>query len=561
MGSHQRKSAPAPAQKLTLPSRPTGHTPVTKTSAQTTKEALARYAISLAALEAILPTLPTFDTVITTVDPRRRGVMRQAIAEADRLAEAERIERRAIIRLELSKRGKADASRLTRKGTELSKQVTLLFERAEEIFNEGKGIPQSPAILTAHEERGIFKAFRSHRERFWTALHMVPFVRDRVIQELQEIRSGPLMISQVVSSPRSKGKTEDQLSRHVDANISTVVGMLGRERGKPGLLNSAKIATLLVEIPLAAERLTVMMNEVISRTQEMREIHTRLAKRHGSLVTAAVRSDPDYQLFLERSNDLGGPLKHAETVCRTLKALQEPYQRLKDYVVNANLRLVAKIACSRETSPDKSDELKQDGVLGLMRAIEKFDVDTGLKLSTVATWWIRQMVMRKRPLYNHQITLPPHRVNVLVKVAVADSEIKKVTDSQLGKKLKVDTDVIRSMRLQLRPMLSLSPRDAENRTLGDLLPDRREEPVLDGASQLELRERIQTMLRRIHPRLTDIINKRFGLKGSPMTLEQIARQMGITRERVRQLESRALRKIRSGPLAKMLSDFTSAPLD
>lgn len=522
---------------------------------------MTRYNAAITALDTLIPALPTLDVVITTVDPQRRSMMRQALAEADRLAKAEQTERRAINRLQLSKRGKAEVSKLTRKGTELSKQVTLLFERAEELFNEGKGIPQSPAILTPHEERVIFRAFRSHRERFWTALHMVPFVRDRVTQELQEVRSGPLKISQVVSSPRSKGRTEEQLTRHVDANISTVVGMLEREHGNPGLLNSAKIATLLVETPLAAERLTVMMTEVISRTQEMREIHTRLAKRHGSRVTAAMRSDPEYHLFLERCNELGGALKHAETVCRTLKALQEPYQRLKDYVVNANFRLVAKIACSRERSPDKSDELKQDGVLGLMRAVEKFDVDTGLKLSTVATWWIRQMVMRKRPLYNHQITLPPHRVEVLVKVATADAEGKKVTDSQLGKRLKVDKDVIRSMRLQLRPMLSLSPRDHENRTLGDLLPDRREEPVLDGASQLELKETIQATLRRIHPRLADIINKRFGLKGPPMTLEQVARQMGITRERVRQLEARALRKIRSGPLARVLSDFTSAPLE
>ena len=551
---HRKNSSVPPVQPKPSP-KPQAPSLPSKVSVSTTKEVVNHYGTLLTALGALVPTLPNIAVLVTTVEERRRAEIRRVVDEAVQLSAKEQTERRVIQRLPLSKRAKAEVSKLTRKGAELSKRVASLSERAEELFADGKRIPENPSLLDAHEEKDLFKALRQHRERFWTALHMVPFVREQVIQELREAREGGLKISQVVTSPRSKGKTEAQLARHVDTNVATSAGMLEREHGRPGLLNSAKIATLLVETPLAADKLIGMMNEVVSRSETLRTVQSHLVTHYGALTTPNAHKDPEHPLYLQLTKDFGGTLQHAEMQCRTLKALQEPYQRIKDYIVNANLRLVGKIACSRERNPERQEELKQDGVLGLMRAIEKFDVDTGLKLSTVATWWIRQMVLRKRPLYYHPIALPPHRVDVFIKVSAADAEATKSSDAQLSKQLKVDNEVIQAMRLQARPVLSLSARDQQDRSLAEIIPGRREEATIDAASQIELREKIEAMLRRIQPRLADILRKRFGLQGAPMTLDQVARQMGITRERVRQLEAKALNKIRSGPLAKMLEDF------
>ncbi len=514
-----------------------------------------RYNSTVTALDALVPTLPNIAALVTTIDDGRRAAIRNALEEAACMARVEQSERRSILRLPLSKRTRAEVSKMTRKGAEFSKHVLSLSDRAEELFSSGKSIPASPALLTAHEERDLFKAFRQYRERFWTAMHMVPFVRDLVLNELSEIRRNNLKVANVVMSPRSKGKGEAQLARHVDANVATASGMLEREHGKPSLLNSAKIATLLVETPLVAERLTQLMADVVTRTEELRVLRSRLSARYGSIGNFAAKKDPEYPLYVQGIEELGGRLEHAELQCRTLKALQEPYQRIKDYIVHANLRLVGKLVTMHEKIPDNQDELMQDGVIGLMRAIEKFDIDTGLKLSTAATWWIRQAIFRKRPTYHHPIALPAHHMEVFKRIVLAEGEEAKPSDRDLSKQFKIEEAAVQALRVRARPVLSISGRDEEERSLGEIIPDRREETVLDGASQLELREKIQMMLRRIHPRYAEILSKRFGLEDAPLTLDQIARQMGITRERVRQLEAKALNKIRGGPLAQMLEEY------
>lgn len=509
------------------------------------------YKENVAFLEKVSATLPNLAVLVTTVNPARRDELRRVVAEALRLSEVVRSEGRVLQKVRLPPADRSEVQKTTRKGVELSKKIGGLWARVEEIFEGGKSLPLVPARLSASDEKVLCKAMAEHRKRFWTALHMVPFIRDHALSELDRVRDGNLKASRVVFTKRSEKKSEAKLTRHVDANARTVRGMLSRADRKPGLLDSAKIATLLIEVPLTPEKQGLLMEDLSSRTKELRSLGDRLTRRYGSVMTFAAQKDPDYELYITRSQELGGGVEHAETQCRVLEALMEPYQRIKDYLVNANIGLVGRVVSSQEPHED----LMQDGKIGLMRAVDKFDYETGFKLSTVATWWITQSVRRSRPTYQHPIDLPGHQVTALGRVSKADTEAGSLSHQELGEKLNLEEDVVEALRRRLRGVTRLSSSNDDGVSIGEGLEDYRSEGVLDVVQRRELADRIRSMLARIDRRSAEIIRLRFGLDGEPWTLEAVAGHFQVTRERVRQIQAKAINKIRSGHLAKMLEDF------
>ena len=547
-GSKPQESAKAPS-----PSSLDGKLPESKRVP--VQEIIRVHQEAVASLERFSATLPTLSTIVTTIDARRREELSRILSEGLRLAEVERRGRRAIQRVSLSKQNRAEVSRTTKKGHELGRRIIDLSERAEQLFDAGGSIPLRPEVPAARDEVDLCEAMVRHRNRFWTALHMVPFVREHSLRELDRVRNGDLKASLAIVTKRSENKSEAQLTRHVRANAQTVRGMLERNDWNPGLLNSAKIATLLIEVPLTAEKQALLMKDLSSRTKELRELGDRLTQRHGSVSNLAAQRDPDYELFVARTRELGGGVEHAEVQCRVLGALREPYHRIKDYLVNSNIGLVGRVVSSHERVLDRQEELMQDGVLGLMRAIEKFDPEMGLKLSTIATWWIAQAILRHRPNYQAPISLPSHQMRALGMVHKADAEQRSLSNAELAEKLDLRPDVVEALRTRLRGMKSLSSSFDEVSSLGERIEDPRDETVLSTVGKRELGDRIRAMLARMEPRSAEVLRLRFGLDGDPLTLEQIAQRFSVTRERIRQIEAKALNKIRSGHLRKSLEGF------
>lgn len=504
-----------------------------------------------ASLERFSTSLPTIAVIVTTVDPQRRDELTRTLAEGRRLCEVERCERRVIQKLRLSPLIGGELAQTIRTAVELSKKIESLSDRAKELFSGGSSIPSFPGRLSSSDEKVLCEAMVQHRKRFWTALHMVPFTRQHALSQLDSVREGVVKASLVVFSKRSENKSAAQLKRHIDINARTVRGMLSRDDWMPGLINSAKIATLLIEVPLLAEKQILLLEDLLTRTKELRELHDRLTQLYGSLDTFAVQKDPDYQTYLARTKELGGGIEQAELQCRVFQALHRPYQRIKDYLVNANIGLVGKVVSSKEPH----DELMQDGTLGLMRAVEKYDHETGYKLSTVAMWWITQSVHRCRPTYQNPIRLPVHQFKRLGMVGKADAQVGSLSHSELAEKLNLEKDVVEALRLRLRGMRRLSSVDEESPSLGERIEDYRAEAVLDVVEKRELGDRIRAMLVRMEPRSAEVLRLRFGLDGDPLTLEQIAQRFSVTRERIRQIEAKALNKVRSGHLRKSLEGF------
>jgi len=273
---------------------------------------------------------------------------------------------------------------------------------------------------------------------------------------------------------------------------------------------------------------------------------------------------------IERGKDAYDKLGQVSRNCnatlrRELDSLVEDGQYAREHLGRANTRLVVSIAKRYMGQGLPFPDLIQEGNVGLMRAVDKYDYKRGNRFSTYATWWIRQAITRALAQKTRTIRIPLHmteRIRQMYRTAqVLEQNLgRRPTPEEIAKEMELPADAVRGMMDASQHAIALERPvgDDGDSEFGDFIEDQDTPSPLESATQHLLQETIEEVLSELTPRQSHILRLRFGLGGGePHTLEEIANKFGLSRERIRQLEKEALRRLRHPKLAHNLRDYLS----
>ena len=343
-----------------------------------------------------------------------------------------------------------------------------------------------------------------------------------------------------------------------------------------GKINSSEIDAVIVEADVDMEKMDEIYSKLESKGVEIIDdfsddalddisVDIDVPKDYDSVAVSTMDAksviDDPVKVYLK---DIGRvPLLSPEEEIELAIRIENNDREAKEILTKANLRLVVSIAKKYVGRGMMFLDLIQEGNLGLIKAVDKFDHSKGFKFSTYATWWIRQSITRAIADQGRTIRIPVHMVETINKVKKASNMLlhrdgKEPTPEDIAKELGIGVDKVREiLRISQEPVSLETPiGEEEDSHLGDFIPDEDALSPADAAAMTFLKTKVNEVLETLTPREAEVLRLRFGLgEGTPQTLEEVGKAFNVTRERIRQIEAKALRKLRHPSRSKHLKDL------
>lgn len=341
----------------------------------------------------------------------------------------------------------------------------------------------------------------------------------------------------------------------------------GKEKGK---LSYDDVAEALEEIPMESDEIDSVYQTLedsgikVTGKEGKKQKKSKKSKKDDKddlSVPKGVSVDDPVRMYLKEIGKI--PLLTGDEEVALAKRMEAGDDSAKRELAEANLRLVVSIAKRYVGRGMSFLDLIQEGNLGLMKAVEKFDYTKGFKFSTYATWWIRQAITRAIADQARTIRIPVHMVETINKLVRVQRQLvqdlgRDPTPEEIGAEMNMDVDRVREIQKIAQEPVSLETPigEEEDSHLGDFIPDEEVLSPADAATFTLLKEQLDDVLTTLTEREKKVLTLRFGLEdGRARTLEEVGKEFDVTRERIRQIEAKALRKLRHPSRSKKLKDF------
>jgi len=434
-------------------------------------------------------------------------------------------------------------------------------------------------LLTREEEISLAKKIELTRLVFRRKVLESDYCAKTAIEILQQVDDGSLPFDRTMKM--SSGETQERtiVKNRLPANITTIQKLLERNsalflQSRSGTIeeikqnvkqihrNRRKIASLLEELSLRTSRIQPMMKKLQGIQQKMHQLQ--------ALIEAGPGGDYEPEDIEAMKQELQGleelvleTPKQLDKRLRAIEAVYAQYEDAKRRLSGGNLRLVVSIAKKYRNRGLSFLDIIQEGNTGLMRAVDKYEYRRGYKFSTYATWWIRQAITRAIADHARTIRIPVHMIETMSRLRTISKQLlqklwREATIEEIAEAAKMSiAETRRVLKISKHPFSLDRPiGESEDSYFGDFIEDDSAESPVQSAAQEMLKDRIDEVLKTLTYREREIIKLRYGIgDGYTYTLEEVGRIFKVTRERVRQVEAKAIRKLQHPVRARKLEGF------